>query len=101
MSHSEWTNIVNGKPTCEIRNGTHILGFGTWKAFPLPIHHQLAYLDTQEEATIVAAKFAASDEMLSLLKEIVDSDMAQREEDEDRVSPLLDRCRALIRRVDP
>lgn len=61
--------------------------------------------DLQETKEIEAewkryrALFVKSPEMLALLRRVVQSDMAQREEDEGNVSPLLTEIRNLIKEL--
>ncbi len=47
-----------------------------------------------------AAMIRNAPDMIALFKEILDSDMAQREEDEGDVSPLLDKIRAILNATD-
>lgn len=54
--------------------------------------------DSEEFAKVICRSVNLHNELVNLLKDIADSDMAQREEDEGNTSPLLEKVRDLIKR---
>lgn len=54
--------------------------------------------DAEEYAKVICRSVNLHNELIESLKEIINSDMAQREEDEGNKSPLLDKVRSLITR---